>query len=197
MWRIWTATLSLLLAFACASGGQKPPSLEGKKVVMIIARQQFRDEELREPKEILQAAGAQVLVASSALEESEGMLGMKVMPDLLVDSLRVADHDAVVFVGGVGAQEYWADSTAHAIAQAALDSGKVLGAICIAPVTLANAGVLSGKRATVWPTGKEALERGGAHYTGADVEVDGKVVTASGPAAAEKFGRRLVKLLSE
>ena len=109
----------------------------------------------------------------------------------------MTDYDAVVFVGGVGAQEYWADSTAHAIAKAAVDSGKVLGAICIAPVTLGNAGVLSGKRATVWSSERERLEAGGAVYTGADVEVDGRVVTASGPGAAKEFGKRIATLLSE
>jgi protease I len=189
--------LALLQVFCCASGNQKPQSLEGKKIVMLIASGGFRDEELREPKEILEAAGAQVLVASSKLEESQGMLGMKAHPELLLDSLRVADYDAVIFVGGVGAQEYWADSTAHAIAKAALDSGKVLGAICIAPVTLANAGVLSGKKATVWSSERERLEAAGAVYTGADVEVDGRLITASGPGAAEEFGKRVAELLSE
>jgi protease I len=192
-----SGALGLLLLFSCASGDQKPQSLEGKKVALIIASQQFRDEELHEPKQILETAGAKVVVVSSTLEESQGMLGMKVRPDLLVDSLRVADFDAVIFVGGVGAQEYWADSTAHAIAQTALDSGKVLGAICIAPVTLANAGVLSGKKATVWSSERERLEAGGAVYTGADVEVDGRLVTANGPGAARAFGKRIVTLLSE
>lgn len=194
---LFVASLSLLLASGCGSSDQASPGLKGIKVAMIIAHQGFRDEELRRPKEILEKAGAEVRVASSTLEESEGMLGMKAMPDLLVDSLLVADYDAIIFVGGVGAQEYWADSTAHAIAQTARDSGKVLGAICIAPVTLANAGVLSEKRATVWASEKEALRMGGAEYTGADVEVDGKLITANGPGAAKEFGRRIVELLRE
>ncbi len=192
-----TAGMILLVALCCASGGQKSPPLEGKKVAMIIASQGFRDEELREPKEVLEAAGAEVVVVSSTLEESDGMLGMAVRPQLLLDSLRVADVDAVVFVGGVGAQEYWADSTAHALAWAAVDSGKVLAAICIAPVTLANAGVLSGKKATVWSSERDRLEGKGAVYTAADVEVDGRLVTANGPGAAREFGKRIVQLLSE
>lgn len=197
MSRMSMGLAALLVVFSCAGGNQKAPLAEGKKVVMIIARQQFRDEELRDPKSVLEQAGARVQVASSTLDESQGMLGMKVRPDLLVDSLQVADYDAVIFVGGVGAQEYWANSTAHMIAKRALDSGKVLGAICIAPVTLANAGVLAGKRATVWSSEREKLESVGVQYTGADVEVDGKVITASGPQAAEEFGKSIVKLLSE
>ena len=88
---ILSGTLALLL-FCCTSSDQKPRSLEGKKVAMIIASQGFRDEELSEPKEVLESAGAQVVLASSTLEESVGMLGMKVRPELLVDSLRVADY---------------------------------------------------------------------------------------------------------
>ena len=197
MSRIAQGMIAFLVVFGCASGSEKVPCVEGKKAVMIIASQQFRDEELRDPKMILEEAGVRVQVASSTWDESSGMLGMKVQPDMLVDSIEVAHYDAVIFVGGVGAQEYWADSTAHAIAQAAVDSGKVLGAICIAPVTLANAGVLSGKRATVWSSEREKLEATGALCTGENVEVDGKLITASGPQAAEEFGRRIVKLLSE
>jgi protease I len=194
---VFGGVFGLLLLFSCASGDGKSKPLEGQKAALVIASQGFRDEEFSQPKEILESAGAQVVVISSTLEESKGMLGMRVRPDLSVDSLRVADYEAVIFVGGVGAQEYWDDSTAHAIARAAVESGKVLGAICIAPVTLANAGVLSEKKATVWSSEREKLEEAGAVYTGADVEVDGRMVTASGPGAAEEFGKRIVKLLSE
>jgi protease I len=172
-------------------------ALAEKRVVMVLASQQFRDEELRQPREMLQEMGAQVLLASSTLEQCRGMLGMEAKPDLLLDSLRAEDFDAIVFIGGAGAREYWADTTAHHLARAALDSGKVVGAICIAPVTLANAGVLSGRRATVWSSERGTLEEAGAIYTGADVEVDGRLVTANGPGAADEFGRRLVQVLLE
>jgi len=58
---------------------------------------------------------------------------------------------------------------------------EVLGAICIAPVTLAKAGVLEGKRATVWKSEGETLKEHGADYTGASMEADGKIITADGP----------------
>ncbi|MEK7136703.1 MAG: DJ-1/PfpI family protein, partial [Patescibacteria group bacterium] len=81
----------------------------------------------------------------------------------------------------------------------------MLGAICIAPTILARAGVLRGKKATVWdpstgsgqvalPTPSQVLRECGAQYTGEAVTVDGKIVTANGPAAAEEFGRRLASI---
>jgi len=104
-------------------------------------------------------------------------------------------YDAVIFVGGAGAQEYWESARAHEIARATLERGKVLGAICIAPVTLANAGVLEGRKATVWPSEAPRLKAQGAEYTGRSVEVDDRIVTADGPESAEEFGRAILAAL--
>ncbi|MDD5086856.1 MAG: DJ-1/PfpI family protein, partial [Candidatus Nanoarchaeia archaeon] len=76
------------------------------------------------------------------------------------------------------------------------ESGKITAAICIAPVILANAGVLDGKKATVFPSGKDDIMVRGADYTGEQVTQDGKVITANGPAAARSFGEAIVKELS-
>jgi protease I len=82
---------------------------------------------------------------------------------------------------------YFDDPVAQNIAKEAVRENKILAAICIAPVILANAGVLRNKKATVFPSEKETLINAGAQYTGKDVEVDGNIITASGPQAAEKF----------
>ncbi|MCM8770791.1 MAG: DJ-1/PfpI family protein [Candidatus Omnitrophica bacterium] len=166
-----------------------------KKVVMIIAPEGFRDEELLEPKKILEEAGISVTVASTTTSRAKGMLGAIVSPDVTLTQVKVDDFDAVIFVGGVGASQYWDDPLAHRIAQEIIAQDKVLGAICIAPVTLANAGLLKGKRATVWSSEAGQLKRQGALYTGKAVEEDGKIVTASGPTAAKEFGQTILKLL--
>jgi protease I len=70
-----------------------------------------------------------------------------------------------------------------------------VGAICIAPVILANAGLLKGKKATVFPDGKEIFQANQVIYTGNQVTIDGRLITGCGPEAAEKFGRELVTLL--
>jgi protease I len=168
----------------------------GKKVVMIIAPRDFRDEELFDVRSALEAAGATVSVACTSLGEATGMLGGKAKPDMLVADLDVADFDAVIFVGGGGARVYWDDPTAHHIASLTDKYGKVLGAICIAPVTLAKAGVLDSRKATVWSSEKGQLEAMGAEYTGADVEVDGEIITGNGPKASKKFAEAIVKALA-
>ena len=166
-----------------------------KKAALIIAHQRFRDEELLEPKRILEEGGVGVTLVSTSLETATGMLGAKVKPDILLDDLKVEDYDAIVFIGGSGASEYWNNPKALEIAEEAAKAGKLVGAICIAPVTLANAGILRGKRATVFSSEVGKIKSKGAVYTGAGVEVDGNIITGEGPTSAEKFGRALLDAL--
>ncbi len=168
---------------------------EGKKAVLIIAHENFRDEELLSPKEVLEGSGVAVTVASSSMGAASGMLGAVVEPDVLIGDIDVSDYDAVVVIGGGGAREYFNDPTAHGIAQQAASSGKLLGAICIAPSTLANAGVLTGKKATCFPSEEGNLRSKGAVFTGAGVEIDGNIITAEGPSSAKRFGKALVSKL--
>lgn len=167
----------------------------GKKAVLIIASQRFRDEEFLQPKRILEEGGVEVTVASSSLETATGMLGAKAKPDILLQDVRVDDYDAVVFIGGSGASEYWSNPVAHAIAREAQEKGKLLCAICIAPVTLANAGLLEGKRATVFESEIGKLKAKGAIYTGSGVEKDGNIITGQGPAYASEFGEVILSAL--
>ena len=172
-------------------------TLSGKKIVMIIASQNFRDEELLQPKNILTEKGAEVKVASASLETAKGMLGAEVKPDLLVSEIKPEDWDAIILIGGTGASQYWDDSSIHSMLNEAVKQNKIVGAICIAPVTLANAGILSGKKATVFSSETQKLRDKGAKCTGKDVERDGKIITASGPPAAKEFGNAIAQALKE
>lgn len=187
--------LLLILNICFAEHTQLP--LFGKKVVMIIAPNNFRDEEYSIPREILEGQGAKIVVASSTLETATGMLGLKVKPDIKLSDVKVDNFDAIIFVGGLGARDYyWENETALALAKEAYTKGKVLGAICVAPVILANAGVLKDKKATVWSSEGVKLRAAGCQVIAdADVVVDGKIVTAKSPQAAKKFGESIFELL--
>jgi len=165
------------------------------KVLMVVAPQNFRDEEYQKPRQVLEAAGWQIEVASKGVNEATGMLGAKAKIDKDISQVNVDDYQGVVFVGGTGAAVYFEDQTALALAKTAFEKGKVVGAICIAPSILANAGILQGKRATAFSSEQANLSAKGAYYTGESVTVDGKIVTANGPGAAEEFGRRIADKL--
>ncbi len=171
--------------------------LSGKKVLMVIASSNFRDEEYAEPRKALEASGAKVIVACSSLGTSKGKLGMEIKPDILLGDVNESDYDGIVFVGGGGSKEYFDSPVAHRLAQSFHGHGKLTSAICIAPAILANAGLLSGKKATSFPSSADILKTKGAVFTGGGVESDGTIVTGVGPEAAKKFGEKLVEILRQ
>lgn len=168
-----------------------------KKAVMIIASNSFRDEEFKVPHLVLEDSGVKVTIASSSLDTARGILGTRVNPDILIDDIRAEDYDAIIFVGGAGAQEYWDDQVAHNLAVEAVKQNKVLAAICIAPIILANAGLLKGKKATVWSSEIKRLKAQGAVYTAEAVVADGKIITANGPTAASLFADKILEALGQ
>lgn len=170
----------------------------GEDVAMIIAHNGFNRTEYETPRGVFETEGHTVTVASSSLEEAVSMDGtLRVEPDILIGSLAVQDYDALIFVGGSGADEYWSDPISHSICRDAVNQHKVLSAICIAPVTLACSDVLMGKKATVFPSPAciDSLTAHGAEYTGRDVEEDGGIITADGPPSAQKFANAICALL--
>ncbi|MBU1205266.1 MAG: DJ-1/PfpI family protein [Nanoarchaeota archaeon] len=171
--------------------------LTGKSVLMIIAPSNFRDEELLDTGEVLNNYNAHVVVASSGVNQAKGSLGAVVNVNKDISDVNVNDYDAIIFVGGPGADVYFNDQTALQIAKDSYENGKITAAICIAPVILANAGILDGKQATVFSTGKDDIEAKGATYTGDSVTQEGKIITANGPAAAKSFGEAIAKELAK
>ena len=175
-------------------------TLKGKKVAMIIAFKNFRDEEYFIPKEVLETAGAEIKTISTKTGEAIGSQGGEAEVDITLDELRISDFDAIVFIGGQGAPEYLDNDTSYKIAQEAVSEKKILAAICIAPTILAKAGVLSEKKATVWSSlldkkAVKVLKENGVIYQDDPIVVDGNIITANGPEAAKEFGEAISSLL--
>lgn len=186
----------LLLSIGCVQQkGDEMVNLSGKKILMVVAPANFRDEELLQPKEIFEKTGARVVIASKNASTATGTLGAKINVDKDISEISVSDYDAIIFIGGPGSSQYFNDSRAHIIAKESVARDKVLGAICIAPSILANAGVLKGKKATAFSSESANLRAKGAEYTGAAVTQDGKIITANGPGAASEFGKKIAEAI--
>jgi len=185
--------LTPLTATALAEG-----TLEGRKILMVIAQQDFRDEELFKPKGVFEGAGASVFVAAPRNETATGMLGGEVQPDFAISDVNASEFDAVVVVGGSGSPKYlWDDTQLRNLVRDAYEDGKVVAAICLSPVVLARAGILKGKSATVFPSSDAVaeLKKGGAIYKDESVVIAGRIVTGRDPASAEAFANAIVSLL--
>ena len=170
--------------------------IKEKRALFIIAPKNFREEELFEPKEVLEKAGIKTIIASRKAETIMGAGGETVKASIALEDVDVKKYNAIIFVGGPGASAYFHDAKARQIAKHAIEHKKVVGAICIAPTILANAGLLKGKKVTSFSSQANNLHEKGAIYSSKDVVVDGNIITANGPAAAKQFGKTIVKALS-
>lgn len=166
-----------------------------KTIAILIAFQGFRDEEYTEPKKVLEAAGHRVVTVSTARGEARGKFRAVAQVDKTLDEVKAEDFDALALVGGPGALEHLDNPKVHALMRRAAELGKVCGAICISPVVLAHAGLLKGKTVTCWPDGAPEVQKGGAKYTGSELEIDGRLITASGPVPARKYGQAIADAL--
>ena len=164
-------------------------------VLFIIPPERFRDEELFITKQELEKAGHKVELASTETGVCPGSRGGSATVHLVLDEINTNRYSAVVFIGGGGSKLLWKNTAAHKIANDFNNQNKVVAAICLAPVTLAYAGILKGKNATVAGTEAKTIESLGATYTGPGVTVDGRIVTANAPKASELFGQTICRLL--
>ncbi|MDZ4168538.1 MAG: DJ-1/PfpI family protein [Coriobacteriia bacterium] len=167
-----------------------------KSVVMVVAPSVFRDEEYAEPKAVLEASGATVVTASTSAGTVTGRFGLTAEATVSVADAALGVWDAAVFIGGAGASVFFDDPDAHGLARRTLAAGGVIGAICIAPATLARAGLLQGIRATAFTTQRDDLTARGATWRDDPVVVDGHIVTANGPEAASAFGHAIASALA-
>ncbi|WP_445476152.1 DJ-1/PfpI family protein [Methanococcoides methylutens] len=167
-----------------------------KKILMIIAQENFRDEEFFEPKEVFEKSGAKVTVASNTTKKAKGILGGEVKPDLSISDVNIDEYDAISITGGGGSRQYlWDNKELQDIIRKANEQGKVVAAICISPVVLANAGVLEGKKSTVFKSDETVriLKDKGAKHSDKGVITDGKIVTGRDPKSATEYGKAVLE----
>ena len=148
----------------------------------------------------LEQAGYHVQVASTTLNPLQPKeVGEPVQPDLLLEDVRVEDYDAIVFTCDTAVAFGSGRPETDRIAQEAVAQGKVVGAICNAPLELGWAGVLEGRKATGEPyqTCARLEQEFGATCTEATVERDGLIITARDRYASRAFAEALIAALEE
>lgn len=172
------------------------------KVLFVVAKEGFKDIEFLNPSNIIRSAGYEIFIASNtkAGDIVRGAGGMEIKNDYALNEVAPEDFDMIVFVGGPGALNNLENDDSFKIIKRMVELNKPLAAICISPVILAKAGVLAGKKATVWSSESDKepigiLEEKGAEYKNEPVVVDRKIITANGPKASEEFGKKLLEFL--
>lgn len=121
--------------------------------------------------------------------------GTMVLCDKLISDDDLETYDAIVLPGGMpGSTNLRDNEKVQSLIKKYNEENKIVAAICAAPIALAKAGVIEGKKVTSYPGFKEEL--GNVNYVEEDtVVVDGNIITSRGPATALVFGLEILKKL--
>jgi protease I len=149
-------------------------SLTGKKIAFLVANEGIEQVELTAPWQAVEQAGGQPVLIAPAEGKAQAFnhldKGDAFDVDLTVADAVQSDFAGLVLPGGVANPDALrTDKDAVAFVQSFVSAGKPVAAICHAPWTLIEAGVVSGKSMTSWPSLQTDLRNAGASW--ADEEV--------------------------
>ena len=145
--------------------------------------------------DVLRRAGVEVVLAGLTAGVVEGSRGIRVQPDSTLERAADGSYDLIVLPGGMaGATAMSEDQRLLALVRAHHAKGRLTAAICAAPMVLARAGIVDGKRVTSHPSVRDRL---GSAVVVAEPRVlrEGNVVTSQGPGTAMEFALELVREL--
>jgi protease I len=160
------------------------------KILFAIAPDRFLDQEYTVPKAAFEEIGIECVTASTIKGTCYGMHGEIIESDLSFDDVNPADYDGIVIVGGIGCQDYlWRCEKLINITNAIGSAGKITAGICLAPVVIAEAGLLAGKNATALdtPASRRLFDLDNAVLINEPVVVSGNIITARMPQDAKAF----------
>ncbi|PCN47350.1 protease [Curtobacterium sp. 'Ferrero'] len=163
-------------------------ALDGKKILVIATNYGVEQDEIVVPTDQLRERGADVTVAGQESGPIQTLVGDKdpgksVDTDTTIGSVSGAgNYDALVVPGGtINADTIRQDADAVALVTAFAEAGKPVAAICHGPWTLIEAGVVSGKTITSFPSLQTDVRNAGGEWVDQEVQVDGGLITSRNP----------------
>lgn len=177
-------------------------TLNGKKIAILIAYKDFEDEGYFISKNILERADANLVTVSNQKGTAIGSNGGEVNVDLSFNKLNLEEVEALILIGGQESLKYLDNEGLYDLIREAYSQNKLIGAMSISPVILANSGILKGKKATVWSsfTDKTAvrfLQSQGTIYEKSSVVIDKNIITANSVKSSEEFALEIINYLSK
>ncbi len=166
-------------------------------VIFFIPENKFHDLEFLITKSILEKNNIKVFISSESRNLSTGHFGLRVKPDVYLYNIHPENFKAIVLIGGAGTRNYWKNDLLIKVVKNFHFKKKIVAAICSAVGILASAELLKGKKVTCYSNDVETIKSSGALITQNLIEVDNNIITASGPEAAELFGKVLSEIINK
>ena len=167
-----------------------------KKVALFIENGS-EELELIAPLDVMRRANLEVDVISANNEDFiTSAHNVKIIADKKIEEINnILDYDAIVIPGGMPGSTLLRDNKKIIeFYQTMYNSGKLVAAICAAPIVLSAAGITDDKEVTSYP-GFDKEINCKSYNSEKAVVVDKNVITAQGPAVAILFGYEIVNYL--
>lgn len=162
---------------------------------LILMAEGFEEIELTSIVNILRRGGVTVTIAGLENGLVTGARGIKIQPDAPLDSVGEL-YDIIILPGGSpGYINLGNDRRVLELVNRYNTAGKIVAAICAAPTVLAKAGILTGRKATIFRGMESELKN--AKYVDRPVVEDGNIMTSQGPGTAMEFALALLKRLTD
>lgn len=149
--------------------------------------------------DILRRAGITVTTASLTHQpQVTASRHVRLIADTLLDDVVYDEFDMLLLPGGQpGTNKLNEDHRIHALIKRLDHAGNYIAAVCAAPLVLATAGVLDGKRATCYPGTLDSASWPSINLSNEPVVIDGKVLTSRGPGTAMDFALSIIEVLTD
>jgi 4-methyl-5(b-hydroxyethyl)-thiazole monophosphate biosynthesis len=145
--------------------------------------------------DVLRRAGIDVTVISISRQvEVTGAHAIKIIADQIFEKTNFKDFDMIVLPGGMPVALNLQNH--KGLQKQILDfhkRGKLLGAICAAPMVFGNLGILKNETATCYPGFEDQLKE--AKVSEDSVIHSGNIITGKGAGVAIEFALKIVELL--
>jgi protease I len=164
-------------------------------ILIFLPANNFSEEEYLPVKKVFETSGKTVFVTSDSNTICSGEKGLKVGADINLFNINERNFAAMVLIGGKGIKEYKNNDSIQRVVKNFSKAGKVVAAICYAPIILANAGLLNNINATCWPNNKNELLSLGIDYKDTNVVNSENIITASGPQSAVQFAETILYMI--
>ena len=176
-----------------------------KKILFILMPKGFQETEFKVPFSMLQDEGYTVDVAGLESGDAIGHQGFKVKPTLQLKDLNPIDfdaYDAIVIPGGPGSTDYlWDNELVQSAAKQMHKNKKIIATICYACIVPAQADILQGLVATVYPTNeaKGIFAEHGVEFSedGCVINPTKRIITAQSPKYAKQFAQAILAMLEQ
>ena len=165
-----------------------------KKAYLFLAYG-FEEVEALTAVDLLRRAGIEVITVSISCNNTvTGAHRIPVVADIKLDESGFNNADAIILPGGQpGVDNLKACERVREIVKRNYDNGKLICAICAAPMILGEMGLVNGRKATSYPGCEAALT--GADISEDSVCVDGNIITSRGVGTAIDFSVEIIKKL--